>query len=1504
MARLIPIDTSDDSDDEQKTLRLVPIEKKETGIQLRPKQPERTKIDQPLLREANSTSIKDVPEAVLLTAKQMLIDFPLGVGGFIGGATYDAYDALLKGKYSFENARKAHDFLMTASQGAYSKIRSEVPVGDQRGAEEIVNNIFAPLEKFATKGGETVTDLTGNEIAGATAYATLQVLPWVLGAKAVGMGVGGAKTVVEGVTQKNLAPRMTALREAGKDVPIRVENPKQPILDAKAAIIGTTSAKLKEVEKLKEQSQGQQQPNPELQKKIQELKTIKEVNDSLGVVNAGEIPEGKVVDLKTPHETLMSMSNEEFITAVKRGEAADRRITQTTEGKKLARREGETQKQPWVNTTDLPKPAQGAIQSKYREYSTNKKFDKTLTDPQLLDAKWIEETVPMESLRKGNETLWNGKFVPRKSMSKGSIVLDRSGEIIDGNNRVYEALQRGEKEISVYKPVPPEVLKGGKRTIEEGQVGGKLVDAWHVTKAKPFDIFKDGMAIPSSEGMYFWPTFEQAKYMAGPDSRIIKVKIDLGKTTRIKEEGKIGNFRRGVMSSKYDTATGLGVSGEEIVVFNPKNIKIENESNQFTATNNIKESQKSLSAAKDDIIETTKRIADEESKPKGAQRSRRDVIKDAVERANAKRKKEIEDMSHYEDTPDPLMVDANQTIKDNLYMEPSEPAKAVTLQDINKVAKDKDINVNSNIGANGDLNITVIDKYNNKAIFPLGEGGVSLNNVHDFVKNWTDNFAESMKKQYEVKSEVIENAPELVKFPEGTKTRKHIIPSTGETIEYVNVSDLKVQYEARGLPWKGSKKEYYKSKKLDEKVKTEIDDKLTPISQKSLPEIELLDSKGNGKKPGILQWSEPFRFVAQDIEQRTGFPMQQFESKIRDGMRQVNSSTVPYLKRLRESRKGMNYESAVRIYKALEQPIFRESGGNFLKFRRDVGLDKSIKGILGDMTRSEYESAGKIRKILNDAATEYNVPIDKMVEDYAPRMMREGVSGWAEAIKKWQLPEEYNWAALEERSGYMRPHEEQIFKVVDSYIRRGATKRYVGNYLEELNKAANEKKFESKADIDQINKYIATMRGWQTGFDESIRTTGETLARGLNKAINKSREFVGAEPSQRYKNISYKKMDITQKVIDPATGKTIDATIPRYVKTAEEPGFFDIHTAANDLINLHLKLSYAGALAWRPMVWARAVYQSTLSLPIVGPRSFVKGMSKAVSPEAWAESKAATALFQESPVAGGELSRGWTVMDDITQMSTWDTRSGHNVGRHIAYHAGKDNGAVYGVKFLENIKKGISEEKAINKFINDSGADFFHPVLLKNEIIPLLKSKDITSLSERMGLHTVAETQWLYEKGQAPYWARSMTGRVLGQFGVWPSWYIKYVRNLSTKGSKVNIAKRLAGLTAINAISYEIGKEVFGVDISGWTISHPFMWMPLPLQTWDSARKMLGGSDYEKEQGGNALLNVVGMHIPGYLAVKGIINGLEESRDEDRLKRFMGFKPAEPDKIDELMGNM
>jgi len=76
---------------------------------------------------------------------------------------------------------------------------------------------------------------------------------------------------------------------------------------------------------------------------------------------------------------------------------------------------------------------------------------RTISQAKLPSSEWQRETVPVESLRKRNGMLW-GEGEHRPSQTKGPIVLNKAGDVIDGNNRTIEAIKRGDETIEVFKP--------------------------------------------------------------------------------------------------------------------------------------------------------------------------------------------------------------------------------------------------------------------------------------------------------------------------------------------------------------------------------------------------------------------------------------------------------------------------------------------------------------------------------------------------------------------------------------------------------------------------------------------------------------------------------------------------------------------------------------------------------------------------------------------------------------------------------------------------------------------------------------------------------------------------------------------------------------------------------------------------------------------------------------------------------------------------------------------
>jgi hypothetical protein len=97
---------------------------------------------------------------------------------------------------------------------------------------------------------------------------------------------------------------------------------------------------------------------------------------------------------------------------------------------------------------DLPDYAQRTIMETSAERRTNEGGSISAPDP-YANSKWELITVPVDSIEAAPNT-----FQHRGSMTKGPIVVDNRGVVLDGNNRLYEARERGDRSIEVYQQIP------------------------------------------------------------------------------------------------------------------------------------------------------------------------------------------------------------------------------------------------------------------------------------------------------------------------------------------------------------------------------------------------------------------------------------------------------------------------------------------------------------------------------------------------------------------------------------------------------------------------------------------------------------------------------------------------------------------------------------------------------------------------------------------------------------------------------------------------------------------------------------------------------------------------------------------------------------------------------------------------------------------------------------------------------------------------------------------
>lgn len=172
--------------------------------------------------------------------------------------------------------------------------------------------------------------------------------------------------------------------------------------------------------------------------------------------------------------------------------------------------------------------------------------------------------------RTRNYVIWDQPTLDRVAL------LERNGEKLEA---IREEQEFGdarfsatpEQDAAYMQAVEAGDVETQQRMVDEAAMAaGYTQPAYHVTTAPEFSVFRDDLAIPSSEGIYFWPNREDAESMAAGAARVMPVMLRMGNTVEV--DG-IGNILRGTLSTEADSATGSGMFGEEIAVFRPEQIK-------------------------------------------------------------------------------------------------------------------------------------------------------------------------------------------------------------------------------------------------------------------------------------------------------------------------------------------------------------------------------------------------------------------------------------------------------------------------------------------------------------------------------------------------------------------------------------------------------------------------------------------------------------------------------------------------------------------------------------------------------------------------------------------------------------------------------------------------------------------------------------------------------------------------------------------------------------------
>jgi hypothetical protein len=148
-------------------------------------------------------------------------------------------------------------------------------------------------------------------------------------------------------------------------------------------------------------------------------------------------------------------------------------------------------------------------------------------------------------------------------------------------------------------------------------------------------------------------------------------------------------------------------------------------------------------------------------------------------------------------------------------------------------------------------------------------------------------------------------------------------------------------------------------------------------------------------------------------------------------------------------------------------------------------------------------------------------------------------------------------------------------------------------------------------------------------------------------------------------------------------------------------------------------------------------------------------------------------------------------------------------------------------------RKFISGDMDWPTFIRESKLEFrdvSNGPLMKDVKEALARNQPKTA-AHMMALDFAKESQFLYSRGNVPYVLQSTAGRLLGQYGTWPMWYVEWMGNNMAfrRGSRNANLANMARWGAVNGAMMYGMSEVFGVDFSRWTFFAPMSYQGGPL---------------------------------------------------------------------------
>lgn len=558
-------------------------------------------------------------------------------------------------------------------------------------------------------------------------------------------------------------------------------------------------------------------------------------------------------------------------------------------------------------------------------------------------------------------------------------------------------------------------------------------------------------------------------------------------------------------------------------------------------------------------------------------------------------------------------------------------------------------------------------------------------------------------------------------------------------------------------------------------------------------------------------------------------------------------------------------------------------------FRESVKGSPESQAIWDSMNEGERKAATELGKWFDAAYTHFGVEAP-FVENYMPhfREMAEQGNG-VDLHTLWKLmggdplkpPKGMDWVNEMVREGTMDIYEKDPFKVAAMYLRGAGHTRFMKDAYNQAREVVQQVASKNKLLGGVMGHFLQAVRG--TEFPEQRAVLGETFRRILSNLPGEKVEQSAAA---------------ADRLVDLLTGSVYAATM----------GFRPSLALRN--------ASSALVMVW-PLYGGNGRFNEALLRAMT-----LAGKDEAVA--ARAINHAQGARFSQSEVEEAIRELIPRKLQDINEVGMGLYDSADQFTRAVAYHAAKMRAEDAITAFSKKVTSTMPPAKleaAKRQLLIDSRM-FLQDEQIVNEFLRRVGTNPDLA-AQFAGKQASDIANFLYGRGMQAQWMRSVGGRLFGQFGTWPMWYIDYIRRIvgraGMQGFRAEGAKLFAKHVLVNVAILAAGKEVLDVDLNKWASYGSIFWSGGPgVQIAAGASTLMRGlgsvtsgnedplAQSRISEGLATIWQTVPTYVPFYFGARDAIRLVESENPTEFLAAALGTQPTRQftfeDRMNRILG--